>query len=362
MRVLAIANHVGSRGGLERTQLTNCRALADRGHEVDLVYVTPGDFTGDWQSFAHSMTRIDGSLPRSRAPVSSTLAMVRAVRAARALAPDVVYVYRYLDVPLAAAIRRATGAPVVLHLCLPQPGDLPLLVRRSLSAVGTTISVSRDTAEDWRGTRLSSTGVVVVQTGIDMDHYVPAGEAARMATRHALGLEADDFVVLYAGRIGPLKGVHVLVEAFRDLAEKLESARMVIVGGPSLSAAPDQAARYVAELRARSDAERVVWLEPRRDVLAPDPDGRRGRRAQCVARAVLAFGHRAPGLWSPSGRHPGRRQPGDPDRVAGRLPGPSGRSRVPGRADHRPRGLAAFGPRARRPVPPSGRRTPLTGT
>ncbi len=267
MRVLAIANHVGSRGGLERTQLTNCRALADRGHEVDLVYVTPGDFTADWQSFAHSMTRIDGSLPRSRAPVSSTLAMVRAVRAARALAPDVVYVYRYLDVPLAAAVGRATGAPVVLHLCLPQPGDLPLLVRRSLSAVGTTISVSRDTAEGWRGTRLPSAGVVVVQTGIDMDHYVPAGEAARMATRHALGLEADDFVVLYAGRIGPLKGVHVLVEAFRDLAEKLESARMVIVGGPSLSAAPDQAARYVAGLRARSDPDRVVWLEPRRDVL-----------------------------------------------------------------------------------------------
>ncbi len=268
MRILAVANHVGSRGGLERTQLTNCRALAGRGHQVDLVYVTPGDFLADWQSFARTTTVMGGSLPRTRTPLSSTVAMLRAVRAARELAPDVIYVYRYLDVPFAAAVGRVTGAPVVLHLCLPQPGQLPLLVRRSLSAVDLTISVSRDTAEGWRGTRLPGPGMVVVRTGIDMGHYVPAPEAARAATRRALGIEPGAFVVLYAGRIGPLKGVHVLVDAFRDVARRLESAHLVVVGGPSLLSDPRQAARYAAKLRARSDPGRVLWLEPRSDVLA----------------------------------------------------------------------------------------------
>ena len=42
MRILTVANQLGAWGGMERSQLAMCRALAERGHRIDLVYVDAG--------------------------------------------------------------------------------------------------------------------------------------------------------------------------------------------------------------------------------------------------------------------------------------------------------------------------------
>ena len=211
MRILTVANHLGARGGLERTQLTNCRALARHGHRVDLLYVSAGDFAQEWRAFTGSMVQIAGTLPRRRAPLSSWLAVLRAGRAAVGLHPDVIYVYRYWDVPFAVAVGRFTGAPVVYHLCLPPPRAVPAWLRGALRRVHTTLSVSRDTAARWEGTGLDAARTQVVLTGIDLERYTPAGADERRRARAQAGLPADAVIVLYAGRIGREKGVDVLV-------------------------------------------------------------------------------------------------------------------------------------------------------
>ncbi len=268
VRILAVANHLGALGGLERTQLTMCRALAARGHRVDLVYQSAGNFGADWSAFTGTMVQIERSLPSGRAPIASTMASVRAVKEARQLDPDVIYAYRPLDIPLAVATGSLTSAPVVLHLCLPRPRVLPFLVRQGLSRVAMTLSVSHNTAELWRRKGIPAGSITVVHTGIDMDHYVPASPDKRLATRLDLGLDPDAFVILYAGRIGRIKGVDHLVGAFRRLAAAKPHARLVVVGGPSLSAEPTEAQRYAAELRSLAGPAEVLWLEPRSDVLA----------------------------------------------------------------------------------------------
>jgi D-inositol-3-phosphate glycosyltransferase len=63
--------------------------------------------------------------------------------------------------------------------------------------------------------------------GVDHDRFAPGG--AREA-RGVLGL-ADAPLVLFVGRIQPLKGLDVAVEAFALLG--LPDARMLVVGGPS---------------------------------------------------------------------------------------------------------------------------------
>jgi glycosyltransferase involved in cell wall biosynthesis len=268
VRILAVANHLGSRGGLERTQLTMCGALAARGHRVDLVYQSAGDFESDWRAFTGTMTQIERSLPTVRSPVTSSLAFLRAVKAARHLHPDVIYAYRPLDIPLAVAAGTLCSAPVALHLCLPRPDVVPFLVRLPLARLALTISVSHDTAELWRGKGIRSSSITVVHTGIDMDHYVPASAEDRLATRLELGLDLDAFVILYAGRLGKVKGVEYLVKAFRRLASTKPHARLVVVGGPSLGADPTEAAEYASELRSLAGAAGVLWLEPRGDVLS----------------------------------------------------------------------------------------------
>lgn len=267
MRIATVANHLGSRGGLERTQMTTCRALARRGHRLDVVYVSEGDFAEQWRAFTGSMVPMSGSLPRRGAPLASTAGMVRAAAAAARLGPDVLYVYRYWDLPLAAAVSVLSGAPVVYHLCLPPPTRVPRWLGAALRRVDRTLSVSRDTAERWRGSGLDPGRTQVVLTGIELDRYVPADEARRAEVRRAEGIGPDEFVVLYAGRIGREKGVDVLVRAFGQLHDSGASARLVVVGSPSLGADPGDSTRYVAELERLAAGHPVTFLPGRPDVV-----------------------------------------------------------------------------------------------
>jgi glycosyltransferase involved in cell wall biosynthesis len=268
VRILTVANHLGARGGLERTQLTNCRALARRGHQLDLVYVSAGDFADEWRAFVASMTAVGGTLPRRRRPLASLRALGRAVRAGVGCRPDVVYVYRYWDLPYAVVVGRLAGAPVVFHLCLPPPGSIPWWLRAALRRVRSTLAVSRDTAAHWAGTGLDVGRTRVVLTGVDLDRYRPAVAADRAQTRAEAGLPDDAFVVLYAGRIGREKGVDVLVQAAHTVHDAAPDCRILIVGSPSLGADPQDSARSGAELHDLADGVPVTWLPARPDVVS----------------------------------------------------------------------------------------------
>jgi glycosyltransferase involved in cell wall biosynthesis len=268
VRILTVANHLGARGGLERTQMTNCRALAARGHRVDLVYVSAGDFAAEWERFTGTMVQVGGTLPRRRRPLSSALAVAAAVRLGRRLRPDVLYVYRYWDIPYAVVVGALVRAPVVLHLCLPPPRAVPVWLAAALRRVARVLSVSEDTVTRWEGTALPMARTSVALTGIDMAQYLPASPAARAETRRSLGVDDDVFVVLYAGRIGREKGVDVLVRAFGRLHGADPATRLVVVGSPSLGADPADSERYEAELRALAGDADVSWIPARRDVVA----------------------------------------------------------------------------------------------
>jgi glycosyltransferase involved in cell wall biosynthesis len=266
MRILTVANHLGSRGGLERNQLTMCRALAERGHVVDVAFASAGDFTKDWEAFSRRMVAIEGSLPRARRPVRSTIGVARGIVDTVRLRPDVIYVFRPLDIPFAVVVGALCRAPVVFHLCLPQPNKLPLPVRWSLRHVALTLSVSHDTAGLWMRSGLRPSAIQVVHTGMDMDHYVPAPLEDQLATRRELGIEPGAFVTLFAGRLASVKGVDVLVQAFAQVSEKVPGARLVIVGAPSLSADPADAERYIRSLHELGSSDDILWLEARKDV------------------------------------------------------------------------------------------------
>ncbi len=155
VRILVTANYLDAAGGLERTQLSNCRSLARRGHRLDLVFVHGGAFENEWDGITATMTRIPATLPRAPArPIRSSLDFLAAVRQARRLQPEVIYVYRYWDLPFAVAVASARRASVVYHLCLPPPEPLPRWLRVVLRRVDYTVSVSEHTLALWEGTGL----------------------------------------------------------------------------------------------------------------------------------------------------------------------------------------------------------------
>ena len=94
--------------------------------------------------------------------------------------------------------------------------------------------------------------IEVIPCGVDVDLFRPVN---RREAKQKLGL-GEDGVVLFVGRLEPLKGVDILLRAVAQL-ERADTTRTVIVGG-------DQADAEMARLRALcSDlgiAERVSFL------------------------------------------------------------------------------------------------------
>jgi D-inositol-3-phosphate glycosyltransferase len=76
--------------------------------------------------------------------------------------------------------------------------------------------------------------VHVVEPGVDLDAFVPARPGGRDAARAALGLPGGRPIVLFAGRVQPLKAPDVLVRALGMLrATGRAVPLLVVLGGPS---------------------------------------------------------------------------------------------------------------------------------
>lgn len=98
--------------------------------------------------------------------------------------------------------------------------------------------------------------IELVPPGVDHAFFSPGDRAG---ARAALDLD-DRPTLLFVGRIQPLKGLTIAVQALAELTDR--RSRLVVVGGPSGSDGPDELARVrsmVAELGLR---DRVTFVEP----------------------------------------------------------------------------------------------------
>ncbi len=79
--------------------------------------------------------------------------------------------------------------------------------------------------------------VAVVPPGVDLDVFGPGGPGARRAARRRLGLRPDGDLLLFVGRIQPLKAPDVLVRAAAELVARQPERRglltVAVLGGPS---------------------------------------------------------------------------------------------------------------------------------
>ncbi|MFT3661112.1 MAG: D-inositol-3-phosphate glycosyltransferase [Gordonia sp. (in: high G+C Gram-positive bacteria)] len=104
----------------------------------------------------------------------------------------------------------------------------------------------------------------VVVPGVDLDCYSPR---PRAQARAALGLDPDDVLVTFVGRIQPLKAPDVLLAAAAPLirADPTGRLRLLIVGGPSGTGLERPTA--LADLaRDLGVADRVTFLPPQAPV------------------------------------------------------------------------------------------------
>jgi glycosyltransferase involved in cell wall biosynthesis len=145
--------------------------------------------------------------------------------------PDIVQVTGLPS--LARRVERDLGLPVVLLF----PGPPSARHRDVVNACRTVVGVGAVTPylrEHFRE------DVHDMTAGVDPDLFRPGGPDERSR----LGIPPDAPVLLYAGRLVPLKNLPMLIDAFSAIRREIPSARLLVVGdGPLRSEMMSAAAR-----------------------------------------------------------------------------------------------------------------------
>ncbi|HVN11168.1 MAG TPA: D-inositol-3-phosphate glycosyltransferase [Kineosporiaceae bacterium] len=123
-------------------------------------------------------------------------------------------------------------------------GDAPEPMGRVIGEEQVVVAADRlvaNTAEEGRqlvGLYAADPGrVAVVPPGVDLEVFAPRGPGGRRGARQRLGLPLDGEILLFVGRIQPLKAPDVLVRAAAEILAADPSRRqgltVVVLGGPS---------------------------------------------------------------------------------------------------------------------------------
>jgi glycosyltransferase involved in cell wall biosynthesis len=155
-------------------------------------------------------------------------------KAVRDFQPNAVLAaYAYPDGWAAVNLSHQVGLPAIIKvhgsdvLRMGRRGGKMLRTIDALRKADGVVAVSRDLAARVTDLRASADRVTVIYDGIDSDVFYPGSQ---MAARDRLGLTMDKKIILFVGRIVPVKGLDVLVSACSCLMRSNVDFMCYIVG------------------------------------------------------------------------------------------------------------------------------------
>ena len=152
--------------------------------------------------------------------------------------PDVVLGYwAHPDGEVAVRVARVLGVPAVVMvggsdvlLMTKHPGRRRLIVS-TLAAADAVVALSEDLAKKLKQLGIDPAKTHVIPRGVDTHHFAPAD---RKAARRALLLDEHRPILLWVGRMAPVKGLDVLLEACRLLRDRGVDFHLFLAGDGAL--------------------------------------------------------------------------------------------------------------------------------
>jgi len=364
MRIAVAHESVGTEGGVETYLLSAIEALRSRGHQIALLYCRRGEAPGPLHGSAHVAfgveergidSALDGlRLWRPDVAFSHNMGPLDVDRRMLAEWPVVKMLHGYFGTcvsglkmhafPSATACRRTFG-PACLALYFPRrcgrlaPGAM---INGYQWAAGQRELFGRYAAVVVASRHM---GDEMARHGVRADRLRVVPLFSTVSGTGAAGKGESD-TVLFAGRMTPLKGGHVLIAAAAAAARLLgRPVRLLMAGdGPqkaewrSLASSlgvPLELPGWVRlEDRARVYARSVLAAMPS---LWPEPFGLAGLDAASLGRPSVAFDTGGIGEWLTDGTNGRLVKPEDGERglaraIASLLDDPAGRERMGERA------------------------------
>jgi glycosyltransferase involved in cell wall biosynthesis len=174
--------------------------------------------------------------------------------------PDGVLSYwAHPDGEAAVRLARILGVPSVVMvggsdvLLLTQDIRRQRCIRRVLEQADAVVAVSCDLADKVVALGVAPQRVHVLRRGVDGSLFAPGDRAA---ARQKLGLPADRRLLLWVGRMVPVKGLDTLIAACEALRERLPDFQLCLIGDGPLRAA------LAADVQRRGLSGHVSFVGP----------------------------------------------------------------------------------------------------
>lgn len=182
--------------------------------------------------------------------------------------PDAIVGYwTHPDGEVALRIARQLGVPGIVMvggsdvLVLARQPSRREQIARVLRSADAVVAVSEDLKRHILDLGASAEKVRVVYRGVDAERFKPGDRAE---ARRKLGLPAEGRVLVWVGRMAPVKAVHVLIDACAILKERGVEVRVCLVGSGELFS------NLKAQVGRRELGDRIMFPGPVDHAQLPD--------------------------------------------------------------------------------------------
>ena len=235
MQIVALENEPSSLlGGQELNLVEICSSLANRGHQINLVYTRKGDLLQQYRKFCNYLINVNRYTPQRKMLPEIARFLVdvgRDILKIPVSRNSVIFCNDFSSVFFGSILSSLKGIPLVHYIQLPAY-KFKFKLRLGLYAVDQFIAVSNHTKCTWVDLGIPENKVNVVYNGIDTEKFKPPENF--LVERKKLDLSEDKTVILYVGRLNRNKGIEVLIKAVALAVKSGINAHLLIAGNPVL--------------------------------------------------------------------------------------------------------------------------------
>ena len=106
------------------------------------------------------------------------------------------------------------------------------LLQQGAQHLAKKVLVDAQALVDQFGNSLPHDCIQVIYNGVDINEFTPFTPQMKQDARTRLGIPANAVVIGQAGRLVPLKGQKILLQAFNSIFRKFPDAHLLLVGAP----------------------------------------------------------------------------------------------------------------------------------
>ncbi|MGI0483916.1 glycosyltransferase family 4 protein [Pantanalinema rosaneae CENA516] len=230
MHIMALEDAPTSlRGGQELNLFEICHGLAQRGHQISLIYSKNGNLLDRYQQFCQHTIKIDryGFDRRKLVDVVGFLPSLAKIPTLPTQSNTVIFSNSCHPAFFSYLLSRYHQHPFICYIQTP---SFSFNRQKLLGLQGAKrfITVSNQMKHYWSDLGYPPQTIDVVHNGTNLSQFQPTDNLA--TARAAYNLPESSRVISYVGRLDPEKGVETLIKAFSQLPPTIEPVKLLIAG------------------------------------------------------------------------------------------------------------------------------------